>query len=139
MIVQALSYTHKPMPSLLNLKEVIETQFLAGSKISEAEFNRQAKAALSAKLIETLESEPSANFLNSRVRLPAKTLFAESEVSIADLQKLAEMLPDFLAAAPELNYTFRVSLSAQGNIGNDAVVQKLNDLLSNIQRGWKFQ
>lgn len=73
------------------------------------------------------------------MRLPAAALFAEATLDPSALQKLAEQVEELLTIAPELAFTFRVTLSAEGQRPDAETLQRLDDLLAEIQVGWELK
>jgi hypothetical protein len=140
-VVAAIDYVGDSMPTLRNIKDAIERQFL-GREVPAELFIGAVKTALAqGALVEadewrTLEAAPDP--LSVRVRLPAAALFAEATLDAAALQKLAEQVEGLLTTAPELAFTFRVALSAEGKRPDSGTLQRLNDLLTEIQAGWKL-
>jgi hypothetical protein len=47
-----------------------------------------------------------------------------------------EKLDELFTTAPELVFTFRVALSAEGQVANDETLQQLNEVLTQIKSGW---
>jgi hypothetical protein len=141
-VVAAMEYVSGSMPTLRNIKEVIERQFL-GRELPDDLFIGVVKSALTqGALVEADEwrtlataSEP----LGVRVRLPAAALFAEATLDPVALQKLAEQVEELLTIAPELAFTFRVALSAEGQRPDAGTLQRLNELLGEIQAGWELK
>ena len=140
-IVAAVEYAGGAAPTLQTVKETIETQFL-GREVPEDMFMDTVKSAVAqGTLVEAddwrrLDTAPDP--LAVRVRLPTATLFAETTLEPAALQKLAEQVEQLLVIAPELAFTFRVTLSAEGPRPDADTLQRLNELLGEIQAGWKL-
>jgi hypothetical protein len=130
------------MPTLRNIKEVIERQFLGRELPADLFIGVVNSALAQGALVEADEwrtlataSEP----LWVRVRLPAAALFAEATLDPVALQKLAEQVEELLTIAPELAFTFRVALSAEGQRPDTGTLQRLNELLGEIQSGWELK
>jgi P2-related tail formation protein len=49
---------------------------------------------------------------------------------------LVEKLDELFSTAPELVFTFRLALSAEGQVLDDDTLQKLNTLLDEVKSGW---
>ena len=99
-------------------------------------FTSKAQAALSQGLLAPIDQWQAVNPLAVRVRKPSKVLFAEAQLDPVALERLVEKLAELFTTAPELAFTFSVSLSAEGQVADDAAIQKLNDILSKIKPGW---
>jgi hypothetical protein len=137
-IVQALKYAGAGAPTLGAIKEVIETQFFGGRSIPTDTFLQRAEAALGAGLLEKVDTGASRDLLYSRVRQPARVLYAEATFDIVALERLAEKVGELFSLAPQMTYTFRVSLTAEGQPLEVETVQRLNKVLAAIRPEWKF-
>ena len=73
-----------------------------------------------------------------RVARPLTAMIAETTLSPTELQKLAEAVERLLTIAPELAFTFRVGLTAEGERPSADVLARLNEVLDEIQEGWKL-
>jgi hypothetical protein len=141
-VVAAMAYVGGSAPTLRNIKEAIEGQFL-GRDVPDELFINSVKSALAqGTLVEADEwrtlgkaSDP----LGVRVRLPAAALFAEATLDPVTLQKLAEQIGELLTIAPELAFTFRVTVSAEGQPPDAETLQRMNELLAEIQAGWELK
>jgi hypothetical protein len=65
-------------------------------------------------------------------------MITETTLSPAELQRLAESVERLLTIAPELAFTFRVSLTAEGERPSLDVLARLNEVLDEIQEGWEL-
>ena len=137
-IVQALKYTGTGAPTLRAVKEVVENQFFGGRTILLETFTQQAQAALSTGLLEKVDAATTKDLLGTRVRQPAKVLYAEATFDLLALERLAEKVGELISLAPQLNYAFRVSLTAEGQPPDDETYNRLNEVLSRIRPGWKL-
>jgi len=73
-----------------------------------------------------------------RIRLPAAALLAEATLDPMALQKLAERVEQLLTVAPQLAFSFRVILSAEGPRPDAETLQRLNELLAEIRPEWRL-
>jgi hypothetical protein len=135
-IAKALEYTGSNMPTLRAIKEAIETQFFGGREIPLDVFTSKAQAALTQGLLASIDQWQAANPLAVRVRKPSKVLFAEAQLDPVALGMLVEKLDELFSTAPELVFTFRLALSAEGQVLDDDTLQKLNTLLDEVKSGW---
>ena len=65
-------------------------------------------------------------------------MITEATLSPAKLQWLAESMERLLTIAQELAFTFRVSLTAEGERPSPDVLARLNEVLDEIQEGWEL-
>lgn len=137
-IAKALVYTGSNTPSLRAIKEALETQFFGGKQIPLDVFTAKAQEAISGGMLDSLDQWQSGNPLAIRVKTPSKTLFAEAQLNPAALQEFAETIEKFNALAPELSFTFRVSISAEGKAPDEETIRRLNELLGKVKSGWKL-
>ena len=79
------------------------------------------------------------NPLGIRVARPAAAMIAETTLSPTELQRLADAMERLLTIAPELALTFRVILTAEGDRPSADVLARLNEVLDEIQAGWKLK
>lgn len=138
-IAKALEYTGTNTPTLRAIKEAIETQFFGGREVPLDVFASKAQSALAQGLLASIDQWQAANPLAMRVRKPSKVLFAEAQLDPVALGRLVERLDELLTTAPELVFTFRVTVSAEGQISDADILQKLNDYLGTIQPGLAFR
>lgn len=142
MIEAALDYTGTAAPTLRALKEAIETRFI-GREVPEDVLVATMQAAIrQGLLVEADERQrlgKASNALAIKVRRPAAVLLAETVLDPAALQKLAERIEQLLLIAPELAFTFKVTLSAEGQRPDPETLQRLNSLLDEVQKGWQFR
>jgi len=66
-------------------------------------------------------------------------MIAETALSPTQLLRLAESVEQLLSIAPELTFTFRLSLTAEGERPNAEVMARLNEVLDEIQAGWRLE
>lgn len=139
MVVSAIEYTDSQTPTLRAIKEVIEKKFFGGRTVPDESFFRTAKTMTQDGVLATVTPWNDQTPNNVRVRRPDQTLFAEAALSQFELSRLAESVGELLEAAPELNFGFRVSLIAEGQVKESALVERLNEILAKIHKGWALQ
>lgn len=137
-VVKALSYTDSKTPTLTTIKETIEQQFFGGRTIPEDAFLTNAQSALDRGDLTAIDEWNSAAPWSVRVRQPDAVLYGETTLDSMGLQRLPEGAIELFAIAPELNFTFRVSLTAEGQPPDPETLAQLNKLLGEIQDGWKL-
>ncbi|MCX7707207.1 MAG: hypothetical protein N2204_04290, partial [Anaerolineae bacterium] len=141
MIESALNYT-SAIPTVAALQEAIQTYFVRREVPTEAVVAAVEAAIRRGLLAEADERHTlgtAANPLTVRVRRPAAALLAEAMLDPAALQRLAERVERLLLAAPELAFTFRVALAAEGERPDAETLARLNALLAEVQPGWRLE
>ncbi len=135
-VAVALSYTGSTLPTLREVKEAAETQIL-GRDIPEKQFLTAVQDALDRGLVQT-EEDRGALSLAWRIHRPLRVLIAETVLGPVELQKLAEAAEQLLSTAPGLDFTFRVVLSAEGELPDEETLERLNAALEEVKAGWRF-
>jgi len=141
MIEAALDYTGTAAPNLRALKEAIETHFLGRDVPTDVLVATVQAAIRQGLLVEADERQrlgTASNTLAIKVRRPATVLLAETVLDPAALQKLAERIEQLLLIAPEFAFTFNVTLSAEGQRPDADSIRRLDELLAQVQVGWRF-
>ena len=136
MILEALRYTNTNTPSLRAVKETIESQFLNGKQIPTDVFTAKAQEAIANGALASLDQWHPDDPLRTRVKIPSKTLFAEAQLSSAALQEFAENIQKLITLAPDLVFTFKLTISAEGKKPDEELMARLNDLLNEVKEGW---
>ena len=136
MIVNAMSYTESQTPTLAAIKEVIQREFFGGRAVPDESFFRSARTMTEDGVIATVTPWNAQSPGSVRVRRPDQVLFAEAALDQLALVRLAESVGELLETAPELNFAFRVSLTAEGQVTDEGLVARLNEILSRIHEGW---
>jgi hypothetical protein len=88
--------------------------------------------------LKQIDESLSLDSLAGRVSLPDVALYADAILDAAALQTLAEQVADLITIAPELAFSFRVALSAEGQKPDEETLQQLNALLEEIKPGWRL-
>ena len=70
--------------------------------------------------------------LKIRVRLPRASLSAEAALTPKQLQDFASVVAQLKQAAPDLEFSFRVVITAEGERPPEEVLAKLNELLGEV-------
>jgi hypothetical protein len=141
MVAAALDYEAGRAPTLRALKERLEGQF-TNQRIPEAKLISVVEQAVNRGLVAVVDYTgaltEAPDPLGVRVARPAAAMIAETTLSPAELQRLAESVERLLMIAPELAFTFRVSLTAEGERPGPDVLARLNEVLDEIQGGWEL-
>jgi len=135
-VVAAFSYAGTPAPSLRTVKEAVETAIL-GREIPEERFLSAVQSALERGLLQ-VEQQLGPLSLAARIRRPSRALMAETTLVPAELQALAEAAEQLLSTVPGLDFTFRVVLTAEGELPDEETLDQMNAVLDGVEAGWRF-
>jgi hypothetical protein len=129
-------------PTLRQLKEALEQY--RGQPISGDVFRRAVEGATNKGLIvatdPAMKTLPASDaILKLRVRLPQASLSAEAVLTPKQLQDLVATIAQLKQVAPDLEFAFRVFITAEGERPSDQVLTKLNALLDQVKDGWKLE
>jgi hypothetical protein len=137
-VVSAVNYTSSRTPTLQDIKETIERNFFGGRPVPTDLFQSQVKLAIEQGKLKQIDESLSLDSLTGRVSLPDVALYADAILDAAALQILAEQVADLITIAPELAFSFRVALSAEGRKPDEETLRQLNALLDEIKPGWRL-
>jgi len=129
-------------PTLRKIKEALEMS--RGQVIPGDVFRQAVEGAVNKGLITLadlgIKVLPSADaLLKLRVRLPKATLAAEAALTPKQLQDLVGIIAQLKQAAPDLEFAFRVVITAEGERPSEQVLAKLNELLKEVKSGWRIE
>jgi hypothetical protein len=140
-VVAALGYTSDATPTLRAVRETIEARFL-GREVPTELFVSAVQAAIAQGLVveadEWRRLATASDPLAVRIHLPTTALLAEAALDPMALQKLAERVEQLLTIAPQLAFSFRVILSAEGQRPDAETLERLNALLGEIHPEWRL-
>ena len=122
-------------PTLGLIKETLESK--RGVSISDEQFRAAVEQAISSGLFVAVE--PLDDFYAARVRQPAWIRHAESHLTEAEIQDLPQAVNRLGAIAPELDFKFRVTITAEGEHPSDEVLDKINEVFGKVGGGLKFE
>lgn len=74
-----------------------------------------------------------------RVRMPKASLFAEAQLSAQQLQDFAAIVPDLKRAAAELDFSYRATVTAEGEKPSEELMAELNKLLASVPDKWRLE
>jgi hypothetical protein len=123
-------------PTLGLIKETLEAN-IGISVIPDDVFLEAVKGAIDSGLI-VLDGSLTADFYHVSVRQAAWIRHTESLLTEIEIQDLAEMLADLADIAPELDFQFRVTITAEGEPPSNEVLEKINDALQKVTDKLKF-
>ncbi len=123
-------------PTLALIKETLEAK--RGISISDDVFRYAVEQAIKVGIIAS-DDEPLTNgFYKTRVRKPAWMRHAESQLTELEIQDLNEMVIDLAEIAPELDFKFRISITAEGEPPSSEILEKINEALRKVTDKLKF-
>ena len=122
-------------PTLALIKEALETK--RGISIPDDVFRYAVEQAIKVGIIASDESLTN-GFYKIRVRKPAWMRHAESHLTEIEIQDLAEAVTDLADIAPELDFRFRVTITAEGEPPSNEVLEKINEALQKVTGKLKF-
>ena len=117
------------------IKETLESNI--GVTIPDHVFLEAAKGAIGNGLIISDGSLPD-DFYHIRVRQGAWVGHAESYLIETEIQDLAEAVADLADIAPELDFKFRITITAEGEPPSKEVLEKINEALQKVTDKLKF-
>jgi hypothetical protein len=130
-----------PSPTLGKLKSVLEAH--KGRSLPDDVFRKAAEGALARglfALVDPTKPLPTGKaFADVRVRMPKASLFAEAQLSGQEVQDFAGLVPELKRAAPDLDFAFRVTITAEGDKPSTEVVADLNKLLAGVSSKWRLE
>ena len=117
------------------IKEALATK--KGVSIPDDVFRRAADEALNRKLIVT-DGPPVDDYYETCVRQPDWVRHSESRLTEEEVQDLAERIGSLSEIAPELEFEFRLVVTAEGERPSNEVLDQLNDFLGGVADSLKF-
>ena len=122
-------------PTLALIKEALEAK--RGISIPDDVFRYAVEQAIKVGIIASDESLTN-GFYKIRVRKPAWMRHVESHLTEIEIQDLAEAVADLADIAPELDFKFRISISAEGEPPSNEVLERINAALQKVTDKLKF-
>ena len=122
-------------PTLRLIKETLESNI--GATIPDHVFLEAARGAIDGRLIVS-DGSLTDNFYHVRVRQAAWVNHAESHLTEIEIQDLAEAVADLADVAPELDFQFRITITAEGEPPSSEVLEKINQALQKVTDKLKF-
>ncbi len=84
------------------------------------------------------EGSSTEEFYNTSVRQPSWIKLTESFLTETEIQDLSETVSDLAEIAPELEFKYRMVISAEGDQPSDEVLKEINEALQKITDKLKF-
>ncbi len=122
-------------PTLGLIKETLESNI--GTTIPDHVFLEAAKGAIDSGLIIS-DGALTDDFYHVRVRQAAWIGHTESNLTEIEIQDLAEAVADLADIAPELDFQFRVTITAEGEPPSNEVLEKINEAFRKVTDKLKF-
>lgn len=127
-------------PTLGKLKAALEAS--KGRALPDDVFRKATEAALARGLFALVDPKKALptgkSFSDVKVRMPKASLFAEAQLSAKEVQDFAEVVADLKRAAPEMEFTFRVTVSAEGEKPTVEALASLNEMLTKVSSKWRL-
>ena len=117
------------------IKETLES--IRGVPIPDDVYRDAVAQALDRRMIIS-EDAPIDEYYQTRVRLPAWVQHSESNLTEAEIQDLAERIGSLSEIAPELEFEFRLAVTAEGERPPDEVLDQLNEVLGEVTEALRF-
>lgn len=122
-------------PTLGLIKETLESNI--GTAIPDHVFLEAAKGAIDSGLIIS-DGALTDDFYQVRVRQAAWIGHTESNLTEIEIQDLAEAVADLADIVPELDFQFRVTITAEGEPPSNEVLEKINEAFRKVTDKLKF-
>ena len=122
-------------PTLGLIKETLESNI--GAAISDDMFLEAVKGAIDSNLI-VLDGSLTPDFYHVSARQDKWRRHTESLLTEIEIQDLAETVVDLAEIAPELDFQFRVTITAEGEPPSNEVLESINDALQKVTDKLKF-
>ena len=100
-------------------------------------FRDAVNEALNRKLIVS-DGQPVDDYYQTRVREPDWVRHSESRLTETEVQDLAGRIGSLSDIAPELEFEFRLVVTAEGERPSDEVLEELNEVLGEVAESLKF-
>ena len=122
-------------PTLGWIKERLESK--KGAPIPDDVFRNAVQKAVDHKIITLIDSSTS-DFYQIRVKQPSWIGHAESHLTEIGIQDLSGIIGALFEIAPELDFKFRISITAEGDPPSDEVLEQINEALRKVTDQLKF-
>ena len=122
-------------PTLGLIKEKLESK--KGVSIPDGMFRDAVQKAVDHKII-TLVDPLTDDLYKIRVKQPPWTGHAESHLTEIEIQDLSGIIGALIEIAPELDFKFRIAITAEGEPPSDEVLEQINEALRKVADQLKF-
>ena len=122
-------------PTLGWIKEKLESK--KGVSIPDDVFRNAVEKAADDKII-ILVDPLTDDLYQIRVKQPSWIRHTESHLTETEIQDLTETIGDLFEIAPELDFKFRISITAEGEPPSNEVLEQINEALRKVADQLKF-
>jgi hypothetical protein len=122
-------------PTLGLIKEKLESK--KGVSISDDAFHNAVQKAIDDKII-TLVDPLTDDLYKVRVKQPSWMRHTESHLTETEIQDLSGTIGNLIEIAPELDFKFRIAITAEGEPPSDEVLEQINEVLRKVTDQLKF-
>lgn len=122
-------------PTLGLIKETLEANI--GAIIPDHEFLEAVKGAINSNLI-VLDGSLTSDFYYVSARQGKWIRHTDSLLTEIEIQDLAETVADLADIAPELDFQFRITITAEGEPPSNEVLEKINEVFQKVTDKLKF-
>ena len=123
-------------PTLALIKETLEAK--RSISISDDVFRYAVEQAIKIGIIASGDESLTNGFYKIQVRKPAWMRHAESELTEMEIQDLTETVSNLANIAPELDFKFRISITAEGEPPSSEMLEQINEALRTVTDKLKF-
>ena len=117
------------------IKEILEKK--KGAPIHDDVFRNAVEQAKKRRII-ILETPLANDLYQVRVRQPSWAGHTESPLTETEIQDLTQTIADLIEIAPELDFKFRIAITAEGEPPSDEVLEQINEALRKVTDQLKF-
>ena len=122
-------------PTLGLIKEKLESK--KGVSISDDAFHNTVQKAIDDKII-TLVDPLTDDLYKVRVKQPSWMRHTESHLTETEIQDLSGTIGNLIEIAPELDFKFRIAITAEGEPPSNEVLEQINEALRKVTGKLKF-
>lgn len=124
-------------PTLALIKETLEAK--RGVSIPDDVFRYAVEQAIKIGIIASDAESLTNGFYKIRVRKPAWMRHTDSQLTELQVQELTETVIDLAEIAPELDFKFCITITAEGEPPSNEVLEKINAALQKVTEKLKFE
>ena len=122
-------------PTLGWIKEKLE--FKKGVSLPDDVFRNAVQKAVDHEII-TLVDPLTDDLYQIRVKQPSWMRHTESHLTETEIQDLSGTIGNLIEIAPELDFKFRIAITAEGEAPSDEVLERINEALRKVTDQLKF-
>ena len=122
-------------PTLGLIKETLEAK--RGMSITDEVFRNAVTQAVNKGFI-TDDGSSTEDYYNTTVRQPSWMKLTESVLTEIEIQDLPDTVSDLIEIAPELDFKYRIVISAEGEQPSEEVLKEINEALQKVTDQLKF-